>query len=152
MNTYIRTVVSALIFSKDKHLLMGRKDPNSGGMYADCWHIPGGSLNNNEVPIDGLKREIFEETGIDITPYPVRLVDDKGHDIAERILRETGERAKLDMTFYVYEIQLDKLSEDITISPNDDLVAFRWVPIEELKTIKHTPPSITLFKRLGYLQ
>jgi hypothetical protein len=37
-----RTIVSALIFSQDGKLLMGKKDPAKGGVYPDCWHIPGG--------------------------------------------------------------------------------------------------------------
>lgn len=36
-----RQIVSALIFSKDGKLFQGMKDPNKGGVYSDCWHIPG---------------------------------------------------------------------------------------------------------------
>lgn len=37
-----REIVSGLIFSADGKLLMGKKDPTKGGVYSDCWHIPGG--------------------------------------------------------------------------------------------------------------
>ena len=32
----------------------------------DLWNLPGGSLENNETPWDGVKREVKEETGFDV--------------------------------------------------------------------------------------
>jgi 8-oxo-dGTP pyrophosphatase MutT (NUDIX family) len=66
MRTIHRTIVSALIFSKDGKLLMGMKDPKNGGVYADCWHIPGGGVDEGETKEQALRREMLEEVGIDI--------------------------------------------------------------------------------------
>jgi len=40
----------------------------SGSTYPECWGIPGGKLAPDELPHSGAKRELFEETKIDIAP------------------------------------------------------------------------------------
>ncbi|KKP32872.1 MAG: NUDIX hydrolase [Parcubacteria group bacterium GW2011_GWC2_32_10] len=67
-----------MIFSKDGKLFLGKKNPNNGGVYAYCWHIPGGGVNAGEIDLVALRREMKEETGIDILNYKTELVDDQG--------------------------------------------------------------------------
>jgi 8-oxo-dGTP diphosphatase len=38
---------------------------------AGQWFLPGGGLDHGEDPVDGLRREFEEETGLDITPGPL---------------------------------------------------------------------------------
>ncbi len=90
MKTINRDIVSALIYSLDNKILMGKKDPNKGGVYIDCWHIPGGGLDENEDMVEALKREIFEETGIIIKD--AKLIDDIGKGVSEKILEDTKEK------------------------------------------------------------
>ena len=66
-----RVIVSAIIFSKDGKVLMGRKDPSKGGVYSDYWHIPGGGVDQGETLKHALTREVKEEVGIDIRPYSI---------------------------------------------------------------------------------
>jgi 8-oxo-dGTP pyrophosphatase MutT (NUDIX family) len=147
-----RDIVSALIFSRDGKLFQGMKDPTKGGVYADCWHIPGGGIDEGEDKITALKREIFEETGIDINPYSIEFVDDKGRGQSEKILKTTGEKVLCDMIFNVYKIVIsDKDANQINISLNDDLVKYTWTDSKDFGALKLTPPSVELFKRLGYL-
>lgn len=153
MRTIQRQIVSALLFSKDNKLFMGKKDPKEGGVYADCWHIPGGGIDQNESKHDALQREIKEEVGIDISDYTFELVDDKNIGTAEKTLKETGERVLVTMHFSVYKIRiLDKKHNEIRAHLNDDLVTYKWFNLSELQTIPLTPPSITLFKKLGYIK
>lgn len=57
------------------------------------------------------------------------------------------------MKFYVYRVDIDdKNSAEIIVNLNDDLVKYRWTSLNELANIKLTPPSIELFKKLGYLK
>ncbi len=57
-------VTAAIIRSQDKVLITRRVETGShGGM----WEFPGGKLDPNESPQEGLKREILEELGISAT-------------------------------------------------------------------------------------
>jgi len=147
-----RNIVSALIFSKDGKLFQGMKDGGKGGVYCDCWHIPGGGVDGGERKEEALKREIKEETGIDISNYKVVLIDNVGSGVSRKIL-PSGEEVLCKMKFYIYRVDIDdKNSDEISISLNDDLVEYRWTSLDELANIKLTPPSTELFKKLGYLK
>lgn len=147
-----RDIVSALIFSKDGKLFQGMKDERKGGVYYDCWHIPGGGVDAGENKEDALKREIREEAGIDISTYGINLIDDAGTGVSRKIL-PSGEEVLCKMKFYVYRVDInDKNSAEIVVNLNDDLVKYRWTSLGELANIKLTPPSIELFKKIGYLK
>ncbi len=146
-----RNIVSALIFSKDGKLFQGMKDKMMGGVYYDCWHIPGGGVDEGENKEEALKREVKEEAGIDISGYKIVLVDDAGRGESNKTLK-TGEKALCKMKFFVYRVDInDKNSDEIKINLNDDLVKYRWTDHKELSDLKLTPPSVELFKKLGYL-
>jgi len=148
MRTIEREIVAAMIYSKDSKLLLGKKNPDSGGVYIDCWHIPGGGIDNGEDRLSAIQREIKEETGIDASVYRAELIDDKGRGESEKTLK-TGEKINCKMKFLVYRVDIaDKNSEEIELDLADDLEKAIWVEKYELKTLKLTPPSVTLFKRL----
>lgn len=151
MRTIHRLIVSALLFSADNRLLMGKKDPKSGGVYLDCWHIPGGGIDENENQIQALTREIQEEVGIDISIAKIELVDSQGKGESEKTLKETRELVTVKMNFYVYKVSLPVESNIVKVSLNDDLKEYKWFKLSEIESVKLTPPSISLFKRLGYL-
>ena len=56
--------VHALV-ERDGKVLLGRRafDPGAG-----LWGLPGGFLEEGEHPLDGLRRELLEETGLEIEP------------------------------------------------------------------------------------
>lgn len=83
-----RDIVSALIFSKDGMLFQGMKDERKGGVYYDCWHLPGGGVDSGESKEVALKREIREEAGIDISAYGVGLIDDAGTGVSKKFYHQ----------------------------------------------------------------
>jgi ADP-ribose pyrophosphatase YjhB (NUDIX family) len=55
----------AVCFDERGRVLLGRRafDPGKG-----LWDLPGGFLHEDEHPLDGLRREIREETALEIEP------------------------------------------------------------------------------------
>lgn len=149
MNTTHRTIVSGLIFSSDGKLLMGKKDPKKGGVYANCWHLPGGGVDDRETLAQAVVREIREEVGIAVKEAQCVLIDDKGS--GESIKTIDGEEVLCQMQFNVFRIELATTAEETSVILNDDLVEYGWFAPEELRAAKLTPPSVELFMRLGYL-
>jgi 8-oxo-dGTP pyrophosphatase MutT (NUDIX family) len=66
-----RMTVRGIVF-KDGKLLAQQLTADHHGVQRDFWCTPGGGLDENEAIIDGLKREMVEETGI--TPQIGRLL------------------------------------------------------------------------------
>lgn len=67
MNTH-RLVVTAFILREDRFLLLHRKTPPI------LWAPPGGHLREQEPPLEGLRREVREETRLEIdVPGPLTL-------------------------------------------------------------------------------
>jgi ADP-ribose pyrophosphatase YjhB (NUDIX family) len=69
--------VGALIFDRECILMAQRgKEPLLG-----WWSLPGGALETGELLADAVRREVLEETGLEIEPLGV-------FEIFERILRD----------------------------------------------------------------
>jgi 8-oxo-dGTP pyrophosphatase MutT (NUDIX family) len=147
-----RTVASAVIVSADGKILMGRKDPNRGGVYANAWHIPGGGVNEHESLEAAARRESSEEVkGIDFSTVTYTYLSDHiGHGGSEKTL-ESGERIWADMAFHRFEVQLDQAADAYQPTPGDDLVELRWFSWEELAGAELIPGGKEFFVAAGYL-
>ncbi len=146
-----RDIVAAMIFSKDGKLFLGKKDPTKGGVYKDCWHIPGGGIEQGETNEQAFVREIKEETGIDATDLKLVLIDDEGTGQSEKVDEKTGEMYLVKMKFFVYKIELETNADETIVSLDDDLAEYQWIELSKLNSVKLTPPGLKLFTKLGYL-
>ena len=147
-----RKIASAIIFSKDGKMLMGKKDLHSGGVYSDVWHIPGGGIDDGETFEHAVVREVLEEVGIDITPYPLIQIPFIGSGVAEKTLKETGEKVLCHMEFNRFEVHIDdKNADEIELHLDDDLVEARWFTKEELQTVPQIPTGKEFFQKMGYM-
>ena len=153
MRTIKREIASAVIVSKDNKILFGFQDSASKSAYPDCWHIPGGGVEEGETPIQAMQREVKEEVGIDVSNYTAELVDDTARKTSSKQLKGTKEMVYVDMHFNDFKIVIsDKNADEIEISLSDgEFVKYMWCDIPKLKNIKLTPPSVDLFTRLGWL-
>lgn len=145
-----RTIVSALIFSKDGKLLMGRKDPSKGGVYANVWHIPGGGVEKGESLKKALQREIKEEVGIDIDPEEATLISNGDTGTAEKTL-DTGEKVLVKMHFNRFKLIINKTTSEIQLCLNDDLIETRWFTPDELSEVEQIPGGKEFFKKIGII-
>lgn len=152
MLTQFRKIASAVVLSKDGKILLGRKRPGKPAVYPDCWHIPGGMVEAGETLKTALARELKEETGLDISQWNVVLVDDQGS--GEAVRQQTdGKQFLAKMQFFVFTVRItNKDAREIVLTESDDLINLQWFNPEELAALTLTPPSISLFKRLGYLK
>jgi 8-oxo-dGTP diphosphatase len=79
--------VKAVILNDGKILLMRRSD--GYGDISGTWDIPGGRTCPGEEPVEGLKREVKEETGMDLKevlrPLDARTVFNDGKTQIVRI-------------------------------------------------------------------
>lgn len=145
-----RNIVSAVLVSKDNKILLGKI--RDGGVYPDCWHIPGGGIEERETKEEALIREIQEETGLDIKDSPKKLLSDTDSAQAVKTDKVTGKKFLVTMHFNDYEINLPTTAKDTTIILSDDLKDFIWISKKELKDYKLTPPSEKLFLKLGWIK
>lgn len=149
MRTIERDIVSAVILSRDGKLILAHK--NDKGVYPGTWGIFGGGIEEGEDKRTALNREVSEESGIDILKYPGVLVQEaKGE--SEKTLKQTEERVFVKMNFFTYKVVIDDMDADsIKVTLDHEHIEYKWFETSDLKNIKLSPPSIDLFKKLGYL-
>lgn len=57
------TAVAAIIFDEQERVLLVQEaQPDAKGL----WHVPAGKLEPNETPEEAVKREVYEETGLEV--------------------------------------------------------------------------------------
>jgi ADP-ribose pyrophosphatase YjhB (NUDIX family) len=84
------------------------------------WSIPGGMLELGEELADGVRRELKEETGLEVEPLEIVAAFD-------RITRE-GKRVKYHYVIVDYVCRLKRGR----LKPGSDVVDARWVRREDL--------------------
>jgi 8-oxo-dGTP pyrophosphatase MutT (NUDIX family) len=144
-----REIVGTFIFSSDGRLLLGKS--RTGGVYKGFWVVPGGGIEAGETKLEAARRETLEEVGIDIAGFDVSLLDQVLTGESEKVLRETGERVLVDMSFYNFTVRADKPASEISITCEDDIAEASWHPLGQLSQLNLSPPTKTTLASLGYL-
>jgi 8-oxo-dGTP pyrophosphatase MutT (NUDIX family) len=110
-----------LIDADDRLLLLHAEEPLSRRRF---WLLPGGGLDDGESFEAAARRELYEETGLDVQPHPwvwtrrhAHSWDGRPHDQYERIFVARVPRC---------EIAAPK--------PDDYLLGHRWWALAEIET------------------
>ena len=96
------------------------------------WSIPGGMLELGESLMDGVKREVLEETGLRVRPLEALTVFDR--------VQKNGDRVQ-----YHYVI-VDYICRPTggRLKSGSDVLDARWVRREELPGYRITPKAATV--------
>lgn len=86
--------------------------------YPHFWEITAGAVLKGETPIEAAKRELFEETGLDVS---------KDH------LKELFVEKHESCFIYGFIHQVNALNQAIQLQP-DETIDYLWVPLNEMKT------------------
>jgi ADP-ribose pyrophosphatase YjhB (NUDIX family) len=100
------------LVERDGTVLLGRRRDDPG---AGLWDVPGGFVEESEHPLDALRRELREETGLAIEPI----------EFLGMWLQPYGDRTVLSLTWLAVPAGGDE-------RPGDDLVELRWFTPTEL--------------------
>ena len=148
MRTIRRNIASAFFVSKDGKVLLGKN--RAGGVFEGCYVVPGGGIEEGETKEQGLRREMLEETGIDIAGRSVVQVNlfEGSHP---KTLRGTNERVMVDMTFNDFRVDLDEKAADVTVVAGDDWSSPRWFTSDELQKEKIADFTAVTLKKMGFL-
>jgi len=121
--------VGALIFDKEKRVLMIRTHK-----WSNLWGIPGGKTKFGETSEAALRREVKEETDLDIDDIRFVLVQDCIHS------REFYRDAHFVLLNYTCECVGQP-----QVRLNEEAAEFRWVTMDEVEELPlNTPTRILL--------
>ena len=121
------TVTAAILEHKGKILVAQRK---ASDRLSGLWEFPGGKLESGETPEECLKRELYEEFGIEVSV---------GHFVAESIYHY--DHISIRLIAYVATL-LGGLLEP---TDHDD---YRWVTIPELDRYEFAPADVPFVRML----
>lgn len=149
MRTIQRDIVGAVIISADDKILLG----NSiiGGAYQGTWIVPGGGIDEGETQLQALRREMLEETGIDIADAEVTPVDHFSTGESLKTLRDTGEQVLVQMNFNDFTVRLTQASHEVPLALDDDFTNATWFSKSELSQLTLSAPTKRLLQQLGHL-
>jgi 8-oxo-dGTP pyrophosphatase MutT (NUDIX family) len=102
-----------------------------GESYKFTWHFPGGRIDENEKEKEGLKREIMEEIGVEVSSIKPAY--------AKYIGPEYNQHPNDEPRYALF--YLCKLEKDQGIKLNEDeLNSFKWFKKSDLNQIKFWLP------------
>jgi 8-oxo-dGTP diphosphatase len=123
--------VGALIFRRGRILMAQRgKEPLKG-----WWSLPGGALELGESLDAGVRREVREETGLEVLPLRV-------FKIFERIMRDAAGEPEYHYVLIDYICRVT----GGTLQAGDDVCAVSWVTRDALKELQITEGTLAVIE------
>ena len=124
--------IGALIFDRDRILMAQRgKEPLKG-----WWSLPGGALEIGERLADGVRREVREETGLEIRPLGVL-------EIFERIMHDAIGAAEYHYVLVDYICRITGGE----LHAGDDVAVVEWVRRRDLPKLQITEGTLAVIEK-----
>jgi 8-oxo-dGTP diphosphatase len=124
--------VGAIILDRDRVLLVERGKPPLQGY----WSLPGGVLETGETLEEGVRREILEETGLEIRPRAVA-------EIFERIMLDSAGRPEYHYVLIDYICRVT----GGTLCAASDCARAEWVPRRRLAEYLITEGTVPVIEK-----
>lgn len=118
--------VGALIFNQKGEALMIRTQK-----WSDKWGIPGGKIHSGESSMDALRREIREETALEIDTIKFILVQDA----------ISPKEFYRDAHFLLLNYTCQCCDESPEVALNDEAQAFSWVSLQDALNLDLNEPT-----------
>src|SRR5258708_4144771 len=131
MRTVKRHIAAAVLVSKDEKVFLAFKNTDRKGVYADCWHIPGGGVEEGETEDAAVVRETSEEVGLDISHAPKKKIPLPYIGSSQKETPE-GEMIEVEMTFAPFIVKLSSVALEVPIMLNEEFKEFIWVEKKSL--------------------
>lgn len=125
--------VGALIFDDLGRILMVQR---GGEPLRGWWSLPGGVLETGETLAEGIRREVREETGLDVEPVST-------FEIFERIIRDDHGRAEYHYVLVDYVCRI----RGGVLAAGDDCAQVRWTEQDELQGMQITEGTLEVIER-----
>ena len=112
---YYRISVKGIVIDDEGRILLSREDNGK-------WEMLGGGLDHGEDPIVGLRREIKEEAGLEVTfvsSTPKYFV--------------TSPRVGTTMTTYIANVIYEIKLKDLDFTPSDECQELRFFSIADME-------------------
>jgi len=132
-----RVGVGAIVIHEGRVLLVRRGRAPALGL----WSVPGGLVELGETTVDAARREVEEETGLD-----VRIAGLVG--VLDRVTRDAGGRVRYHWVLVDY---LAYPQSNDTITAGSDAAEVRWVTIDEVERLPITEGLADMIKRAAAL-
>lgn len=134
-------VLNIAVIENNGKILM-RKKPNGSLPYKETWYAFGGEVIDGKSPEEATKEIIKLQTGINIK-------------LRKNLAWDTEFKKDLDgeeKQFIYLDSLYDYVDGDLEIGLNENIEKLEWIPIEKLSDYDIVPPSVILFKKLGYME
>ncbi len=124
--------VGALIIEGDRIVLVERaKDPLKG-----WWSIPGGLIELGERVADAVRREVREETGLEVEPGGL-------HEIYERLIHEADGKLEYHYVLLDYVCRVTGGA----LAASSDASRAAWVSADQLQEYRLTEGTLAVIER-----
>lgn len=125
-----KKVSTIIVVNENSEILVLKRAPGNRS-FADYWNFPGGGVEPNETIETAAVRELQEEAGLVVSEKDLTYF-------------EVSSLPKL----IVHHFMTNRFQGEVEI--NWESTEFRWVSIEEIKTLKFIPISPNMLNDIKY--